>query len=77
VHNVGGAQIAIRFPGYGCLEQGMKRTYVRPAALQQHRFPVLIRARLQVPQPGWSRSWHIDGTGVNGCVAGPRCSELV
>jgi hypothetical protein len=29
VHNVSGAQIAVRFPGYGCLEQGMTRTYVR------------------------------------------------
>ena len=23
---------------------------------------------MYLPQPGWSRSWHIDGTGVNGRV---------
>ena len=27
VHNVNAAQIAVRFPGYGCLESGMTRTY--------------------------------------------------
>jgi hypothetical protein len=38
VHSIGGAQIALRFPGYGCLEQGMRRTFVRRVRNSNTRF---------------------------------------
>ncbi len=42
VHNVGGAQIAVRFPGYGCVEKGMTRTYVSCTTQQPCRLSELL-----------------------------------